>query len=142
MIAKGVWIAGALVVVSLVGALKATGTASSSSPRAANGKIVFWSDRVATPSQAGAPLGSPPPPPPPPPRAIYTMNGDGTGAASITPYDNQAEPSWSPDGTRIALIAYGEVYVMNADGSGQRNLTRTPTTSDGWGATWARPKGN
>jgi hypothetical protein len=27
---------------------------------------------------------------------------------------------------------------MNADGNGQQNLTRTPTTSDGWAATWAK----
>jgi len=51
------------------------------------------------------------------------MNGDGTPAARITTYDNQAEPSWSPDGTRIALIAYGEVYVMNGDGTNPVRLT-------------------
>jgi Tol biopolymer transport system component len=39
-------------------------------------------------------------------------------------------PTWSPDGRRIAFTVHRwpdgptEVYVMNADGSGQRNLTR------------------
>jgi hypothetical protein len=31
---------------------------------------------------------------------------------------------------------------MNTDGTGQRNLTRTPTTSDGWSASWTRSKSN
>ena len=39
-------------------------------------------------------------------------------------------PVWSPDGRRIAFEnlrdGNGEIYVMNADGSGQRRLTRNP----------------
>jgi dipeptidyl aminopeptidase/acylaminoacyl peptidase len=39
------------------------------------------------------------------------------------------EPAWSPDGTRIAFFTdrdggNSEVYVMNADGSAQTNLTQ------------------
>ena len=47
--------------------------------------------------------------------------------------DNYADDfmhSWSPDGTRIAFGSNrdgnGEIYVMNADGSGQTRLTNNP----------------
>jgi TolB protein len=39
-------------------------------------------------------------------------------------------PAWSPDGRKIAFVSdrngNSEVYVMNAKGNGQRNLTRNP----------------
>jgi TolB protein len=55
--------------------------------------------------------------------------------------DNPAfdrSPVWSPDGTRIAFVsdrdANMEIYVMNADGSDQTNLTRNSAhdTSPDW----------
>jgi TolB protein len=37
-------------------------------------------------------------------------------------------PAWSPDGRMIAFHSlrdgYSEIYVMNPDGSGQRNVSR------------------
>jgi Tol biopolymer transport system component len=68
---------------------------------------------------------------------IYVMNADGTGQTRLT---NAAfvdrEPAWSPDGTRIAFQSDRddpnvpscsscnfEIYVMNADGTGQTRLT-------------------
>src|ERR1043166_4039496 len=60
---------------------------------------------------------------------IYAVNADGSGIARLT--DDPAadfDPSWSPDGRRIAYrhedARSGQIYVMNADGSRQRNLTR------------------
>jgi Tol biopolymer transport system component len=40
-------------------------------------------------------------------------------------------PDWSPDGTRIAYAADDDIWVMNADGSGQVNLTQSPNVEFG-----------
>ena len=44
--------------------------------------------------------------------------------------DTRAEPIWSPDGQKITFTSkrenWAEIYVMNADGSGQQRLTRSP----------------
>jgi dipeptidyl aminopeptidase/acylaminoacyl peptidase len=63
---------------------------------------------------------------------IYVMNADGTGQTRMTEmYDSPArEPSWSPDGEKIAFdsnrddYSNYDIYVMNAeDGSEQTRLT-------------------
>ncbi|HYT79793.1 MAG TPA: hypothetical protein VEQ37_11145 [Actinomycetota bacterium] len=78
---------------------------------------------------------------------ICTMAPDGTSVRDVMDgYDKSLvvagyAPAWSPDGARIAFMGYDQegsspggganydVYVMNADGSDLRNLTKTPTTS-------------
>ena len=71
------------------------------------------------------------------------MNVDGSGQHQLThdPGPDQ-NPAWSPDGRTIAFKSYRDerplggrkwqemIYVMNADGSGQRKLTRL-SNSDG-----------
>jgi Tol biopolymer transport system component len=64
---------------------------------------------------------------------IYVMRADGSALARLT--SNAAgdlEPSWSPDGKRLAFFSMRdgnqEIYVMNADGSSPRNLTNNAGT--------------
>jgi TolB protein len=57
------------------------------------------------------------------------MNADGSNPVNLTNNPAlDAEPAWSPDGTRIAFQTdrdggNREIYVMNADGSSPVNLT-------------------
>jgi TolB protein len=70
---------------------------------------------------------------------IYTVDIAGTQRQRLTFGDTpQASPAWSPDGARIAFVRRGGVegqpdsgyawraYVMNADGSAQRQLLDDP----------------
>jgi TolB protein len=62
---------------------------------------------------------------------ISVMKPDGTGRSLIVARGNNSSPSWSPDGTRLLFLQQirrgrNDVVVMNADGSGQVQLTDTP----------------
>src|SRR5688500_11416698 len=69
---------------------------------------------------------------------IFTMNADGSSVVRLTDPNFGAQgnaPDWSPDGRRIVFQsnrdsttepAHDQIYVMNADGSGQRRLTNHP----------------
>jgi TolB protein len=62
------------------------------------------------------------------PDAIYVMNADGSNRIQLVP-GAWVNPTWSPDGTRLALEDWwgGHIYVVNADGSG----LPTPLISSG-----------
>jgi TolB protein len=92
-------------------------------------KIVFTSNRTGT-SQ------------------VYVMNADGSGQTQLT-FDLQPKdqvPDWSPDGSKIAYLAdthgvsdvvnpsWGDIWVMNADGSGQHPITSGATY---YGTAWS-----
>ena len=75
---------------------------------------------------------------------VAVMNSDGTGRANITndPLSDDIDPTWSPDGREIAFARYFndgtgggfagdiEIYVVNADGSGKRNISNRPEPYD------------
>jgi Tol biopolymer transport system component len=70
---------------------------------------------------------------------IYTANGDGSAVRRLT-FDGLAElPAWSPEGRQIAYSQYHPDYpdprnirirVMDADGSGVRDLSGQSTAID------------
>ncbi len=66
---------------------------------------------------------------------VFVMNADGSEQRSWRPPGHELGPGWSPDGQTIVFSApprhsasTTDVYVINAEGGGQRNLTHTPTT--------------
>ena len=67
---------------------------------------------------------------------------DGGGLVSVTPdgtrkrlIESVQDGAYSPDGTLIAYARNGDLWVANADGSGQRRLAVTPNV-DEWGPSW------
>ncbi len=64
---------------------------------------------------------------------IYLVRPDGTGLKRLTHTDSPATegPAWSPDGSKVAFLTVSgdapdrTVWVVNADGSGQRQVDPT-----------------
>ena len=69
---------------------------------------------------------------------IYTMNSsDGSGVRKLTDNENfEVQPTWSPDGTKIAFNRDYDIWVMDADGIHQTNLTNSPQLSE-YSPDWA-----
>ena len=66
---------------------------------------------------------------------IVLLNPDGTVQAKLT--DNKwrdSAPTWSPEGSKIAFVSNrdggSDIFVMDADGTNQVNLTQDPDSSE------------
>ena len=70
-------------------------------------------------------------------RDIYVIDTDGSNERNLTnnPADD-FDPAWSPDGSKIAFVSErdgdGDIYVMNADGSGVVRLTDAGGSRPTW----------
>ena len=76
---------------------------------------------------------------------IFKMNADGTGRDRLTDTQkDEGNPSWSPNGEKIAFDAYGrrgitKLYKMSPDGSNRVPITGVRNESQpDWGV---RPRG-
>ncbi len=109
-------LADALLLVSLVMPVFATSTYAAQSATDAGNQIVYAA------GEADA-------------HTLYTMNNDGTNARKLVTKGDNTEPDWSPDRTRIAFSSRREeqtnIYVVNADGSGEQQITQSsgPTSN-------------
>jgi Tol biopolymer transport system component len=79
-----------------------------------NTKIAFagWHDHVRGTACSNAPGG------------IMTVSPQGGHQRQLTTAGDS--PTWSPNSAEIAYVRSGDIWVMNADGTNQRQLTHTP----------------
>ena len=86
-------------------------------------------DPVWSPSGAQIAFSRSDPNPPEGHMNVYVMNADGSGPVNLTPGANDGqghtgiEPTWSPDGTKIAYNDNANIWTMDASGGNKVQLT-------------------
>jgi Tol biopolymer transport system component len=94
--------------------------------RSPAGELPSYGKRIRLPRAAG--LGGA--------RSIYVVRADGTARRRLT---SGQDPSWSPDGRRLALIDNCRLLAIGSNGKGKRRLSRNGelVVAEAWA-----PKGN
>jgi TolB protein len=66
---------------------------------------------------------------------LLVTNPDGTGLTKLPSVPGDTDPAWSPDGSKIAFVRFREggagIWVVNADGTGERRITDGGPDVDG-----------
>jgi len=55
---------------------------------------------------------------------IFVVKADGTGSTQITTASSFSMPSWSANGKQLVLVKANQITMINADGSGTKQLTK------------------
>ena len=64
-------------------------------------------------------------------QAIFVVRPDGTGLQNLSPAGaDDSDPVWSPDRSKLLFASAGDLYVMNADGSGRLLLIDAEGVTD------------
>ncbi|RYX80978.1 tetratricopeptide repeat protein [bacterium] len=61
---------------------------------------------------------------------IWTANKDGSGARRLTTDAIDGDVHWSPDGNQLAFRRNGDIWMVGADGSGLKQITKTTGISE------------
>jgi TolB protein len=106
--------AAAMLVACLAALLAASHEAEAAFP-GGNGRIAFSADENTDETNA----------------QIFTVEPDGTDTKQLTDTSVRhynVEPSYSSDGTKIAWNRSGDIWIMNANGTGKQRLTSGPAS--------------
>jgi Tol biopolymer transport system component len=71
--------------------------------------------------------------------SVYEVDANGSGLRRLTSLGGQnAEPAWSPDGSKIVFVHDSALFVMNADGSDAHELhSCTPDCVSAYEPAWS-----
>ena len=95
--------------------------------------IAFWSTRTGRDNRFVPALGRAD-------QEIFVMNADGSGLRQVTKNEvDDGGPAWSPNGDRLVFHRFpdddspADLWTVRVNGTGERNLTRSPGISDRYG---------
>jgi len=73
-------------------------------------------------------------------RAGNVYVSKGAAETRLTTDGGYSRPRWSPDGTQLAYLKGGQLWVMKANGTGKRRLTTRPASGPSWSPEYHKKK--